>query len=166
MALDIFGPEIRCCLGIDACRPSPHCQKIKCSLGIDSAKQCNERILSYSHQNKVSLPIHSQYKICRERLDQFSCHGLVTTYGKCYSGELRKKYQGQGTLLIYDGDACYDGQFKNGKFHGRGVLAYKDNTIYEGEFNENLRHGQGKMISPAGRIIREGGWINDKYKLD
>lgn len=161
IASNLFGPEIRCCLGIESCPPPPCIQKVKGFFGIDSSGQYHS---IPPHSSQLPLPVKSQYEKCKERFDQSPCQGILTADGKCFSGELRQKYQGQGFSLTYDGDECYNGLFQEGKFHGDGLLLYKDNTIYQGKFQDGQRHGQGKMTGPNGGVVYEGDWINGKHK--
>lgn len=164
IAVNLFSPEIRCCLGIDPssmCPPPPCLQKMRCLLGLASSEQCDSPPPSPSHPSP-SPPLNNQYKECKAHFDQVQCQGILTTDGQCYTGESRHQYQGQGLLLTYQGNKCYDGQFKAGKFHGNSFLLFKDGTVYQGEFRSGKRHGQGKMIAPDGTVIYEGQWNVDK----
>lgn len=155
IAFNLFTTEIRCCLGIDSCQ-LPLCIQIKCLLGIYSAAQCPKPILP--------PPVPNQYAECKKRFDQAPCSGILTSDGKCYLGELRKKYNGQGFGLSSDAYQCYAGQFQSGKFHGDGLLLYKDRTIYQGKFYAGKRHGHGKMIDADGAVVYNGYWINDRHE--
>jgi hypothetical protein len=164
VAANLFSPEIRCCLGIDpisVCPPPPCIQKIGCFLGLDSSNQCYSPSPSPSHTSPSPL-LNSQYEQCQAHFNQFECQGILTVDGKCYVGEYRHQYQGQGFLLTYQGNKCYEGQFQEGQFSGNSLLLFKDGTIYQGEFRNGKRHGQGKMIAPDGTVVYEGQWSNDK----
>ena len=162
IAINLFSPEIRCCLGIDSasvCSPPSCFQQIKCFLGI-SRSQCYS--LPPPSTPSTSLPIKNQYEECQAHFSQLKCQGILTVEKQCYLGELQQKYQGQGWLLTYQGNQCYEGQFQDGKFSGNGHLWFKDGTSYQGEFRNGKRHGQGKMIAPDGTTVYEGQWINGK----
>lgn len=161
IAINLFSPEIRCCLGIDSssiCSPPSCFQQVKCFLGTGSFSQC----YSLSPSSPSSPPTNNQYEECRSHFIQLKCQGILTVDGQCYAGELRQKYQGQGFLLTYQGNQCYEGQFRDGKFSGNGFLWFKDGTSYQGEFWNGKRHGQGKMTAPNGTLVYVGQWINDK----
>lgn len=163
LAINLFTPEIRCCLGIDSSSvcSSPACfQPMRCLLGIDSPSQCHS--LSPPSLPSRSPSLNSQYEECQAHFGQFKCQGILTVEGQCYSGKLRQKYQGQGFLLTYQGNECYEGQFQDGQFYGNGFLRFKDGTLYQGEFRSGKRHGQGKMTAPDGTLVYEGQWTNDK----
>lgn len=71
-------------------------------------------------------------------------------FGMEYEGGFKDgKYDGQGTLLNFDGR--YDGKWKDGKRHGLGRMVFTLGGRYEGMWKDDLFHGKGEIIYVSGR---------------
>lgn len=80
----------------------------------------------------------------------------VTWSGLCQD----KLASGQGTMMIYRGDAVYSiqtGVFTRGSLNGQGVSGSPQTEVYEGEFVYGTRHGRGTLKRANGEKY-EGNW--------
>jgi hypothetical protein len=94
--------------------------------------------------------------------EQEDVNGTMTwNNGTIYIGQFRQsKRTGKG-MVRFPNQVKYTGDFVNGKYHGFGICKFSDGSVYDGQWRKGKAHGQGKLVDARGRVVHDGGWIND-----
>ena len=86
--------------------------------------------------------------------------------GEKYSGQFKSgRFDGPGERSWANGEK-YVGEFKNGTIEGRGTYFWPNGEKYVGQWRNGMRHGQGTQYNPAGGIIFQGNWDNNRKHIE